>query len=539
MGLCLSLFWLHAFFLPLIVLCSPQIALSQVLPQEAPVFLQQNAPLHLRILQPPVQMNRQRLILGAARFQQIRSFIGYTLEKEHLPAVKRRVEAYLLSQKDWIDHHCQLTPAQSDRYDELISESLNNDSKRWSQGFLLPTARDLLPITFVFDGLGQKKFDAPLWHKKIDSFLTNSQQAVLNEARHEREARLRSEIRDHAYAELNGLLYFTPMQRPLVEQHLDSMISKSKTMCFSISNKKAFFPYAYTIELLAGFPHEYITPPQAAMLRLKRSNHLPSTRWSLVLTRSDSPEATNKKIDQLAERLRQELMRPVMVRFDCLIAFLDLSPADARRLEVAAKGAVHYKVNESKNSALQSYRNTEARMNNAQPGVALRYSVTFPRPGIDAVFSHPIIQEVDQSLEEEFESYFKVNAQNEHKARIAYIVSLLDRELWLTQTQREAFTELITGRMAVKPITSPDDIYEIVLIAFPLATISDQEVSEILDQSQLAGWKELQTHFQFGDDPSVDDSASLKLPRANGKFVFKVPASVTAPATIQPVEAVR
>lgn len=534
-------FLLPAFFATLIVVSSSQVAYSQLFQPEEnkQILLMQKRNQIQGAIQLQRLIRRQQLLVAPANLRQIRVSIDYSLAKEQLPAVNRRIEVHLLAQKHWIDHHCQLTSEQNERFDDMIRSSLKRNTKLWDQNFFLPTARDLLPVTFVIDGMGQKKINTLSRRGEIGSFLTNTQVEKLIDALREHEAWLRSAVRDHAYTELDKLFYFTPKQRPLVEQHLDGMISKSNSKCFSISNKKSFFPYGETFGLLAGLPHEQLSPSQAAMLKLKRSNLPRAARWSFLLSQSDSPEEFNKKLDSLAKRMREELLPKVMVRFDCLSAFLDLSPAAARRLEVAAKGAVHYKVNESKTSALQSYRNAQARMNNVQVRFAARFSVTFPRPEIEAVLSHPIIQEIEIDLEEEFESYFKVIAQNEHKAQVTYLVSLLDRELWLTQTQRAAFHEMIANRLAVQSIDSPDGIYEIVLIAFPLATISDEEIGGILDQSQLTAWKELKTHFQFSDDPSVDNSASLKLPRANGKIAFKVPASVATPASVQPVEAIR
>ena len=98
---------------------------------------------------------------------------------------------------------------------------------------------------------------------------------------------------------------------------------------------------------------------------------------------------------------------------------------------------------------------------------------------------------------------------------------MLDKELWLLPAQREPLRLLIRKSLPKNsdPAQNQEYVREIVLLAFPLFRIREQDRNEILTEPQREAWKQLQSFFEWQQQGNY---MQIPLRNQGGSFGFSL-----------------
>ncbi len=467
----------------------------------------------------------QLILRGGALVEDRVDQFDQPLKNAGFDIFEQRAQAFLIAQKSWVDRCCNLSEEQHLAFDDLVGKALANLHENRVKYHL--DMRDVLPVTLSTQGIVDQRFNHSDWDKKIESLLSDDQQSLLLQERTKRQERLISAIADHCYCELTQTMHFTPAQEKPLKEHFQVYLKETGDSIFSTVAPKGIVDYRSTYKLLEHVPEELFSLPQQYQLKRIQSSRLPRIPGvqdhEFNIIQVTFPENGNEvsfhaELQKSFGKAKQKVEHVIQIHTDELIAILNLPESEARQLKLAQRGVAQYLVDDQKSSVEENARRTQQRMIDRGLGRAITMQLVLPNLNESKILSHPIYLEAVKKLGPRYEQYQQVFAEQRRSSQVSYLVSFLNRELWLTQSQSESLSELIDSRFAVQPGELAREIYEIVLVGFALNAIPKAEIEQILDEAQLAAWNALERQYNFHDE----SLASLKFPDG-GTFPFNLP----------------
>ncbi len=116
------------------------------------------------------------------------------------------------------------------------------------------------------------------------------------------------------------------------------------------------------------------------------------------------------------------------------------------------------------------------------------------------MFHHPIWLQAVRAVRPEEDAPKIIDSQRRLQSIAMFIVVTLDRELWLTEQQRDDLLELVRRTTPSSNEQISAEGRELVWLAIPLARISRSEVARILNEPQLQVWDLLIQRYQLRDN---------------------------------------
>ncbi|QDT32443.1 hypothetical protein [Thalassoglobus polymorphus] len=524
-----------------LTICAPHFAFAQ---QEAihqldlripngafpqPVPIQQFQRIRVRGNGQNLRMQQPFVVRGGALIRSQPQQFDQRLKENGLGIFENRIRAFLVAQANWIDICCDLSMDQKRDYEQLIEKEL--EELRENRAKYHFTLRDVLPVTLTTQGITNRFSDDSEWHKKIKNLLSENQREKLTKEQTLRNDRLLSALADHSYCELTKTLHFTPDQEASLKNHFKAYLKDSEHLFYSNKLDSVVFDYRSTYKLLDDFPEDLLSPPQRTKLKrtanskfvVRRGNQpLQLSIIQINFSTADNEFSFDEAIQNSLEETKQRVRYHLQLHTDEIAAILKLTEAEVKQLELAQLGVAQYLVENQKKTVREDVQKTQDRLEKRGLGKASAIQIIFPHLSDSTILMHPIFTEVIKNLGPHYEEYQRILKEQSRLSQVSYLVSLLDRELWLSQTQSESLHDLLESRLAVQIEELSPEIYEIVLVAFALNSISDTEIEQALNAPQIQVWQELKRQFEFQDKTT----AILNFPD-KGSIIFKLPKQIS------------
>ncbi|MEW4486792.1 hypothetical protein AB1L42_01855 [Thalassoglobus sp. JC818] len=433
---------------------------------------------------------------------------------------KERLEHYLQSAATWVDAVVTLTPEQKQKLDEfhleLVTTSQENFVKSTGPRDAQKPLTDFAPIRFVGKSGAGYLATGYDWIQFMKTLLDEDQQRTFQTALLERQERLRDALIGHLVNQIDEELFLTADQREEFRQEFIPKMVPGETRLFSLNPQNYYIEYESLENLLSSLPDNVFRPAQ-----LKRFGDLVQGSRSgnqneqyVTFMANEGVDGWQKKLEELHEHQQKRLKRSINVRIEFWEATGDLSEEDLRVLNVAGRGCVVYILEKWKKTHRASVAGWEETVA-LNPNVNFGFSIQVPETS--EIDSHQLwVTSLDRCIDGSSEIDRERSAMLE-RAAAEYLVSLLDRELWLTEVQFQQLVELMLARMPRTLKTNQAYIQELILLTVPIANIDEAQWDEILNERQEEALEALRGHFQF-----QGDYVSIQM-RNMGQFQFVIP----------------
>lgn len=446
---------------------------------------------------------------------------------------KNRLIAYATARKHWLHTTCDLTDKQSDQLDEIFLAEVeasqerlkNKNNQRNQHGF-----PDYAPVRFTVDGAAATNFSGTAWDRKIEEVLTPEQIAAFEEAQKVRSEFLIDALRAWVLNLLDQELYFTSEQREVVSKQLEKRLSSKSSQLYSLGNQNYYLKYQQPHTLLTTLPDDVLNEPQNARLKRVKDGNVngPASERYITFMSNEGVDGwydtLEKAIDEQGKRLRG--MADLQIRY--YENEYDLDQEGIDHLRLAAKGTSLYCLASWKESTKANLRQWEERMQQQQFGNG-NFGFSVSVPNTNSIEQHQLWKNAVEALSVDSSKIATERSERRRELESKYLLSLLDKELLLTQSQREEFTKLLDKKMPKNQISGYEYMYEIVLLAIPLVTLKDQEVKKIFlasppieglneeDHPQLLAWEALKEQYQINGRNVTMQMQNM------GQFSFNIP----------------
>lgn len=416
---------------------------------------------------------------------------------------KERLVGYSDAATEWINHFATLKEAQkgilAGMYAEKIADSqvsakkVDANSDRSHRYFA-----DYFVIKFTDVGGAARALNFTRQTRKLNAVkLTDEQDKLLTRAIDERNAFLESAAIGQLMNVLDAELYFTPDQRQAFAEGVASTVNLDVTG-FGFQTSSYYFNQRLVGPILQRGDYLKVLGDAQRL----RAADLASTGSSsgrnvlYVSFRSDEGvETWQTKLKGSIQGHRDLLMRAIAVRVDFHCALCDISDDNARYLLVAGKGATDKVIADWKVTARQQLKTYEQHA--AQWGGQGNFSFSLASPSVqtlakDEIWTHALESKIPEA-----------NDQLTHRdhvrtqATAEFTVAMLDKELWLTKSQRQHLIKAVVAKLPAPDRTAASHSYytEITLLALALFKLSDQDIS-ILNDKQKRVWELMKKPFQ-------------------------------------------
>ncbi|MBT5017725.1 MAG: hypothetical protein HON04_03170 [Planctomicrobium sp.] len=455
------------------------------------------------------------------------------LPEAELKKRKDRLIAYASVRKQWLHAHCQLSDEQSENLDKIFLAEIEasqerlkkNNNQRNQNGF-----PDYAPVRFTIDGAAAKNFSGTAWDRKIEEVLTPEQIANFEKAQNERGTSIVDAQRAWVLNLLDQELYFTSEQREVVSEQLEKRLSLKSSQLYSLSNQNYYLKYQQPHTLLTTLPDDVLNDPQKARLKRVKGGNVngPASERYITFMSNDGVDGwydtLEKAIDEQGQRLRG--MADLQIRYYEKEYHLDQEGVDHLRL--AAKGTALYCLASWKESTKTNLRQWEERMQQQQFGNG-NFGFSISVPNVNSIGQHQLWRNAVEALSVDSSKIATEREDRRRELESKYLLSLLDKELLLTQKQREQIAILLNKKMPQKQISGYEYMYEIVLLAVPMVILEDEEVKEIFlaspqdeglnedDHPQLLAWEALKGQYQIKGRNVTMQMQNM------GQFSFNIP----------------
>lgn len=415
---------------------------------------------------------------------------------------KVRLEAYSEVAAAWLDGCVSLQPEQQRALRATLDKEIATSQQAakkpqpnrngGTQGF-----SDHFAITFTDkNGAGKGLNVLQQKHLLAEANLTPQQLAALDEAAKERQEFYESAALGHILNQLDDELYFTTAQRAAIADVVREKAYLSAA-CYALHPVNYYFQQTPITSDIANVKQlDFLGEAQkrrAADL-VGQNQHLESEQY-ISFQSNEGVDFWQEKLRDAMKSQRQRMMRAVAVRVDFHRASNEMSESDARHLQVAGKGATDATIAQWKTTSLQqlkSYEEHALQMGNGNFGFSLSV------PDVQQVDSDPIWKHTVERLLPAASQQLTGRNNVRSDATAKFIVAMLDRELWLTQAQRDVLIDAVR-----KELPSPDTkiqnanyFLEVTLLTIPMFKLSKQDLA-VLTDSQKSAFEAMKEPFQM------------------------------------------
>lgn len=415
-----------------------------------------------------------------------------------------RLEAYADVSGEWLSTLLELNDAQQRTlrvtHDQEVALS-QADAKRRKVDNNDRSHRyfaDYFVIKFTdTDGAARRLDFTRHAHKLQEVNLAEAQKRTLEELTAERKAFFESAALGQLMNLLDAELFFAPEQRVEFSDGLRSTVNLDVTG-FAFTTSTYYFNQRIAGPLVQrGKFLNVLEDSQRRRLAdiTNAKNSSSSGRQYLLFSTSDGVDAWQEKLVTSIKEQRERLMRAIAVRVDFHRTQCNLSDETAHRLMVAGKGASDVVIAEWKRTSRTQLKGYEQQAAQWVGRGNMSFAVNLPNIqtlAANDIWTHSIesaVPEASDQLTERNRLRTQANAE--------FVVAMLDKELWLTQKQREHLIPVVFKMMPHpdKAMSSSSYYNELALLGMTMFKFPDQDLP-ILTDKQKRAWKAMKKPLQ-------------------------------------------
>ena len=360
--------------------------------------------------------------------------------------------------------------------------------------------RDNLPahmaLKFTEPGAIAARIDALLSRKKMAELpLSPEDQKTLLQALEARNQHLQQANTGQVVNLIDGQFFMTDDQREALASAIPNRIDVSRP-CFSFHPQTYYFKQqALTPVVSASEVAGLWSPAQKARATSLKSvsNNGNNGQYLMFQSQGGTDDWEEQLMDHMKEQTEQ-MLTAMEVQVDYIRRLSSLSDQDAFYLRVAAKGAVDGVLTTWKRTTQQQLdRNRQAfegRMGN--------FAFSIQTPQVEATQQNEIWKTTLTELSPDHQKLAKQRMEQVKDATAAYMVGMLDRELWLTDEQRESLFQSVRKEVPLERHGLMNQEYFRALSYFcvPLFKLSKEDL-KVLSPEQKKAYALLKKPFSL------------------------------------------
>lgn len=406
-----------------------------------------------------------------------------------------RVDAYAGCLMQWVAGELQLSESDREALQAAIDEKCEQirETKTAQNRNNMPGH---MALKFTENGALASRIDALFTRKGLEQLpLSKEQKQQLKAAMSRRQEHLANANIGQAINLIDGQFFLTQQQRKELAGCIANRLDVSRP-CFSFMPQTYYFqqqalaPVVSAVEVAALW-----SPAQKA-----RANTLGSTPNDgnngqyLMFQMNGGTDDWDEQLQKHMTDQTEKMLTAMQVQVDYFKRLSTLSDQDTFYLQVAAKGAVDAAMTAWKRSTLQQLdRNREAfanRMGN------IAFSIQTPR--VESTQQNKIWTATLAELSPKNAELSKDRVEAIKDATAAYMVGLLDRELWLSDEQRTALLKSIRKEVPAEGdgLMNQEYFRALSYLCVPMFKLSKEDL-KVLSPEQKQAWKVLKKPFSM------------------------------------------
>lgn len=432
-----------------------------------------------------------------------------------------RLEAYFAARLYWLKSICDLDEEQVpgvvmalEKLRAAAEQEYAQDNHRRSHGF-----SDYAAVRFTVDGAASRDANSVDPPEMILEQLTNRQRDQLKRAQQARAAAMQAVLRDRIVDVFDSELFLTSNQREQLERHIAEKLGGEPFRLYSLTPQNFYLNYTSPEKLLSGLDLQVLSAVQrkrCAAVCNSRTSGSGSERY-LTFMSNQGVDGWYDSLDEAMHMQRDRLLEIAAVRSEFYQAEFGLNDEQVRRLELAAKGTVLYCLEDWEESTVRNLRQWEERMQEQQQFRNGNFGFSVSVPQTQVVDQHQLWKSTLSDLKIDLNDSESDRALRQRRTEAAYLLALLDQELWLTPEQRMQMAPLLSQVMPRSRLQGYDYFYEVYLMAIPVMKLNDKDLEKILAPSQRRAWENLKGQYRVnGQNVTITG-------RNMGNFTIHIP----------------
>ncbi len=461
-------------------------------------FTLQQADVHPPRPRPVVQ------VPAAKRFEDKLAFVaGIQAPEESLEtrvnARGKRLEAYSAAFADWAARVCDLSSEERVALNESLAQQQAKLQERWQRNTHRHKTQmsDYAPVSFTSIGGAGNYLSRKQLEPLLREALTDDHREVLMAAFDKRLDEIRSAMLDDAVRMIDNELFLSVNQRQHLTMKLRSSLENVEDGVFTFNPREYYLPHSSLIHALHVLPDSDLTDVQWQRLNDVFNNSASDDRplmFSLM-----APESWPEQVDAASAGIKSMYIRSARMRIEWLAETLNLSPEQEQHLTIAATGASIQCAAAWKQRANEQLKQWKDQQGGQIAGRFLQFSIRVPS---DDEFDRNQLWQHSLSKLGAADA-IRIREEFHQSVRERYLVAMLDKELWLTEEQREPLAAMVASTLSTFGQNETDSYKEIRLLTIPLAGIANDKLADLLTEAQQTAWKTLQSQFQIIGDVVV------------------------------------
>ncbi|MCR9198060.1 MAG: hypothetical protein NXI04_05425 [Planctomycetaceae bacterium] len=406
-----------------------------------------------------------------------------------------RVDAYAACLMNWVAEELQLSESEQEALQAAIDEKCTQikETKTAQNRNNMPGH---MALKFTEDGALASRIDVLFSRKGLQELpLSDEQKEQLKAAFSRRKEHLANANIGQAINLIDGQFFLTQQQRKELAGCIANRLDVTRP-CFSFMPQTYYFKQqALTPVVAAVEVAELWSPAQKA-----RADALGSTPNDgnngqyLMFQMNGGTEDWDEQLQKHMTDQTEKMLTAMQVQVDYFKRLSTLSDQDTFYLQVAAKGAVDAAMTAWKRSTLQQLdRNREAfanRMGN------IAFSIQTPR--VESTQQNEIWSATLAELSPRNVELSKDRVEAIKDATAAYMVGLLDRELWLSDAQRTSLLKSIRKEVPAEGdgLMNQEYFRALSYLCVPMFKLSKEDL-KVLSPEQKQAWQVLKKPFSM------------------------------------------
>lgn len=424
-------------------------------------------------------------------FGQPAAAVPVSVQKER----NARVEAYAACMLQWVQRELELSDSDQEALKAVLEEKC-----RLAKEAKAPQNRNNMPghmaLKFTETGALASRIDALLSRKSLaDLPLTDEQKQRLKAAAERRNEHLAKANTGQAVNLIDGQFFLTQQQRQELAGCISNRLDVSRP-CFSFTPQTYYFqqqalaPVVSAVEVAALWSPAQKARADALSSTPNNGNNGQYLMFQMQGGTDDWDEQLQKHMTEQTEKMQTAMQ----VQVDYFKRLSSLNDQDSFYLQVAAKGAVDAVMTAWKRTTLQQLdRNREAfanRMGN------IAFSIQTPR--VESTQQNQIWTATLAELSPKNVELSKDRVESIKDATAAYMVGLLDRELWLSDEQRTALLKSIRKEVPAEGdgLMNQEYFRALSYLCVPMFKLSKEDL-KVLSPEQKKAWTLLKKPFSL------------------------------------------
>ncbi len=405
---------------------------------------------------------------------------------------QKRLDTWCLALESTLTAELMLTAEQQAAVKQVLTKEVALNQQRWKRQ---EHNQRPLPETTVILFAGMSGPTRRIYRavdRALPPLLTEDQLDRLAELTEQRQQRIGNWFAVRAASVVNSELFLNNEQLQACVENLRPHTSRRSDGLYAFHQQKHYLPYEPLSSFLVRLKSVELTEKQRRRWGdLKAAD--PNNNHVMVTINSGADDQNEQQLDAAYQAARERFLNAAAVRTEFLTTSLQLPDPAARHLQVAGKGVTIRRLNAWKKQTREQIKQFAANQRFA-PGVAIGLS----GPQIQSFEQDRIwrraVEKVCSSADTDL---LRQHRQRELEGATAFVMGTLDRELTLREDQVEGLQLLVEETEPHRVSNSQYYFLELAMLARTLVRINEDQLADLLSESQMECWKLVKSQFRF------------------------------------------